>query len=75
MMLDAFLWNCDLEYDSYESSMAEAIHDIECGNISIANEEIVKSAWAGVSEETFQQWCRDHYESCQRQMAELEKFL
>jgi len=71
-LLNNFLWNLDLEYDSYESSKAEAVHSIECGN-DYHNEKIVNSAWAMVTAETYSQWIADYITSLKEQLEQLEK--
>jgi hypothetical protein len=70
-ILNSFLWNLDLEYDHYESSKAEAVHNIECG-CDYGNEKIVNSAWAMVSPETYSQWIADEIQSLKNQITHLE---
>ena len=70
-LLNGFLWNLDLEYDSYESSKAEAIHNIECGN-DYSNAKIIAAAWKMVSNETYSQWVADNIKALKMQIEQLE---
>jgi hypothetical protein len=74
-VLEGILWDCDLEYDSYESSKAERIHEIQNGTIYEDNERIVNTAWSMLSEEDFRQRCKNVYESLVHRSAEVLKYL
>lgn len=54
---ESLLWDCELEYDAYESSKAEKIHEILCGNIDGTNKQIVDTAWKFLSEDKFRIRC------------------
>lgn len=71
-LLNNFLWNLDLEYDAYESSKAEAVHSIECGDF-YANEKIINSAWSQVTAQTYSEWIADYIALLKAQLEELEK--
>ncbi len=72
-LLNRFLWECELEYDPYESSKAEAIHSIECdpGSMSSENSRIIRTAWSFLSEDTFSAWVKQGIESLEIQLTEL----
>jgi hypothetical protein len=72
-----FLWNCEnLDYDPYESSKSEAIHSIQCGNItSEENEYRLKKAWENITEEQLQMWYHSAIWEYTREIELLEKTL
>ena len=75
VVMKGILWNCDLEYDTYESSKVEAINDIQCGNVYTDNEKIINTTWAMLTEEDFQLRCRQSLEGLETQAKEIRKFL
>ena len=49
---ESLLWDMELEYDGYESSKAECIHQILCGShCSSTNELIIKNYMLALSKE------------------------
>ena len=48
---ESLLWDMELEYDGYESSKAECIHQILCGNCSTTNEFVIKNYMLALSKE------------------------
>lgn len=49
---ESLLWDMELEYDGYESSKAETIHQILCGShCSSTNELIIKNYMLALSKE------------------------
>ena len=48
---ESLLWDMELEYDGYESSKAECIHQILCGNCTTTNELIIKNYMLALSKE------------------------
>lgn len=48
---ESLLWDMELDYDSYESSKAEAVHSISCGNASSRNEYIIENAYKFMKED------------------------
>jgi hypothetical protein len=46
---ESLLWDMELNYDSYESSQAEAIHSILCGNIYDNNEMVIENYYKALS--------------------------
>jgi hypothetical protein len=65
VILDHWLWEAELKYDPYESSKAQAIHDILCGNPSETNKLILDNLWAKLTEKQWQ-------EMLSQKIAELE---
>jgi hypothetical protein len=65
-MLSDMLWDIEsLDYDGYESSKAEKIHEICCGLIDDRNERIIDAYWQATSEEKFQEMVVREIESHQ----------
>ena len=48
---ESLLWDMELEYDGYESSKAECIHQILCGSCSTTNEFIIKNFMLALSKD------------------------
>ena len=48
---ESLLWDMELEYDGYESSKAETIHQILCGSCSTTNEFVIKNYMLALSKE------------------------
>ena len=61
---ESLLWDMELDYDSYESSKAEKIHEIMMyeGNIGGRNRDVINTAYRFMDEEMLRR----------RAMAELE---
>lgn len=53
LFLERLLWDCELDYEPYESSKESTIHGILCGTISSINEKIVSTAFHIMSEEDY----------------------
>ena len=47
---ESLLWDIDLDYDSYESSKAEKIHDIMCDNVDETNADRIANAYKWMDE-------------------------
>jgi len=74
---ESLLWEFSLDYDGYESSKAEAVHDVLC-NYPYAgsrNDKIIKSSYAGVSVERLESWARGHLSSLESQVEDLKKMI
>ena len=72
-LLEEILWDIDrLDYDSFESSMAECIYDILNENISFTNRNIINSYWQELSDEQFDVYVRNRLESAKRLVGWLE---
>ena len=48
---ESLLWDMELDYDGYESSKAETVHDIMHGDRSPTNELIIKNYMLALSKE------------------------
>lgn len=48
---ESLLWDMELEYDGYESSKAECIHQILCGSCSTTNEFVIKNFMLALSKD------------------------
>ena len=48
---ESLLWDMELDYDGYESSKAETVHDIMHGDCSPTNELIIKNYMLSMSKE------------------------
>ena len=55
VILDHWIWEAELKYDPYESSKAQTVHDILCGNPSETNKRILDNLWAKLTEEQWQE--------------------
>jgi hypothetical protein len=75
-LLKEILWDIDrLDYDSFESSMAECIHDILNENISCINRKIIDSYWQELSDESFIGKVREELHWAKHYVAALEALL
>jgi hypothetical protein len=74
-VLHRLLWDCDLDYCPYESSMAECVHQIECGNISELNEKMVDTAWKMMSPDSFRLRLEQERDSLKEQLRIIEEML
>lgn len=72
---EQFLWDCDLDYDSYESSKAECIHDSMNGGMGIRNRETVDTAWKFMSEDSFKLRLEQARDSLKDQLRQVEELL
>ncbi len=52
---ERLLWEMDLDYDSYESSMAEEIHNTLNGRASLTNERIINTYCTALSDEVLKE--------------------
>ena len=74
-LLEEILWEVDLDYDPYESSMAEKVHDIICDNVSCENQRLIDHYWDHLTEERFESFVRNQLEADKRSVAYLEELL
>jgi hypothetical protein len=75
-VLEALLWDMDLDYDSYEGSKEEVIHHVLCGaSISSVNEKIISTGWKMLSEERFRERCQQALGDLERQVSRLKVVL
>ena len=73
---EILLWEMDtLDYDSYESSCAECIHDISYGNISSSNIYLIENFYKNVSVYKLQRIAKSAKESHLRSIEELNKII
>lgn len=78
VILDTFLWNLDLDYDSYESSLADTIHSIHCNGsdgTSRQNIEMIEERWNALTEEEFSYMCKNCINSLESQIDQLRDFI
>lgn len=74
---ESLLWEFNLDYDSYESSKAEAVHDILC-NYPYAgsrNDKIIKSSYEQISVKRLESWARGHLSGLESQIEDLKKMI
>ena len=73
---EILLWEINtLDYDSCESSRAECIHDISCGNISSSNIYLIENFYKNVSVYKLQRIAKSSKESHLRSIEELNKII
>lgn len=74
---ERFLWECDLDYCHYESSMAEAVHSIMCNYPyeGSTNDLVIKSTYAMLSPEKLAIWVRSELESAKATVEIMQKML
>ena len=73
---EILLWEMNtLDYDGYESSRAECIHDISNGNVSTANKGYINNFYQNVSVEYLQLRATQAKESHLRSIEELNKII
>ncbi len=64
-----FLWQMDLDYDSYESSNADCIHGILNGSVSSTNERAIANYYSALSVESILEAAKNVHESLSQQAA------
>lgn len=74
-ILKSFLWKLELEYDHYEGSMAETIHRILQGKDYANNELIIKNTWEQLTDEWFDNRCKQEIEDSKKNIECLEAYL
>lgn len=74
-LLEQLLWDCDLDYNHWESSKAECIHDITNGNINDDNRRIVNTAWKFMSEDSFKLRLEQSRDVLKEQLRIVEEML
>lgn len=67
--------NCNLKYDGYESSRAEALSDLMNGIDYRDNEKIVQNYYSELKDEDLSYHVRSQLNSLKSQSEELEKLL
>ena len=73
---EILLWEMNtLDYDGYESSRAECIHDISNGNVSTANKGYINNFYQNVSVEYLQLRATQAKESHLHSIEELNKII
>jgi hypothetical protein len=72
---EQFLWDCELEYDSYDSGKAECIHEILNGVINDENQRIVDMAWKSMSPETFRLRLEQARDTVKEQLRLIEEMI
>lgn len=75
-ILEPLLWDLDLDYDHYESSKAEVIHQITC-NADSANDYnrgLIKGRWDHMTETEFQHRLASAMNYLKSQLQNLETY-
>jgi hypothetical protein len=76
VLQEILLWEIDnLDYDSYESSRAQCIHEISAGFVSSNNKYIIDNFYKNVSVDKLQHISASSKESLQRSIDELNKII
>ena len=65
---ESLLWDMELEYDGYESSKAETVHDIMHGDCSSTNEFIIKNYYKALSPEFLFRYILNVHDDAKRQV-------
>lgn len=69
------LWEMDLDYDGYESSKAEVIHDISNGLITQRNQDIIDTSYKQVPLETLELYLKQEIEQKEISLKRLKEML
>ena len=73
---ESFLWDMELDYDSYESSKAETIHLIQVGaEISSTNKLIIANYYKALSVESISARAVNIFKDIKRQEQAMHNFL
>lgn len=72
---ESLLWEIDLDYCSYESSKAEAIHDIMNGQISLTNKGRIESAYKWMDEDKLVGYARNLRDQAAQEVESLNKLI
>lgn len=76
VLQEILLWEINnLDYDGYESSRAECIHDIMNGNINYRNKDLINNFYQNVSVEYLQLRAAQVKESHLLAIEELNKII
>ena len=68
--------DCELKYDRYESSHAEALHELLCDpTYQDDNNKIVQRRYEGVSDAELEKMSTDRIECLQSQIEEIKAIL
>ena len=67
---ESLLWDMELEYDGYESSKAETIHQILCGSCycSSTNELVIENYYKALSAESLFRHILNVHDDAKRQV-------
>jgi hypothetical protein len=73
---EELLWDMDLDYDTYESSMADTVNILlHSTEIWGKNADIINEYWNNLSEDTFQAKVKGLIENQQQQVKALKKLV
>lgn len=77
VILEDLLWDVELDYDSYESSKAEVIHEIICNAncVSRRNEFILNEFWDHFTESAFRHRLLNVKQQLEWQLENLNTYL
>jgi len=67
--------NCELKYDIYDSSHAEALHELLCDVYEDDNNKIVQRRYEGLSDAELEKMGKDHIESLEFRIEEIKAML
>lgn len=72
---ESLLWDMELEYDGYESSKAECIHDISNGICSSANKFVIENYYKALSAESLFRHILNVHDDAKRQVDECAEAM
>ena len=72
---EQIVWDCDLDYDSYESSMAECVHMFMCGNGNRQNTEMVERRYESMELSDIEQRMKAELSSLEEKCKSLTDLL
>lgn len=72
---ESLLWDMELEYDGYESSKAECIHDILNGTCSSANKFAIENYYKALSAESLFRHILNVHDGAKRQVDECAEAM
>ena len=76
VLQEILLWEMNtLDYDGYESSRAECIHDIMNGNVNSTNKGYINNFYQNIDVEYLQLRAKQSKESLQNSICELDKII
>lgn len=75
VLQERLLWDMDLDYDSYESSMAACVHESMNGSWSHTNKLIIANYYKALSVETLEVYLKQELQSLESQVENIKKML
>ena len=74
-LYEEMLWDIELDYDSYESSKADTIHSLICGNGSLLNKDRIARYYEQLSPEEVHAKMSSKFEELKNELEYLKECM